>query len=226
MEESEKEERLRKVTQNAIKEISQIFDENKSSDLLESENTDEKKDIGTTYKTTFKDYAIASIFVVGVAALFAWSMYNEVKYNTEQKNFFLLFIVVLIVYFGFVAIKSLDFKPKSKSSVFKDIFFFDLPKSERSRVEAFLFSYLGIPILLGLLGLLLTLLLLLANNLFWVLAIYLIASGIQFIRYVKNPVIKILTVLLLSTVLYAGFNAREIFKVNFKVEFNDRVILP
>ncbi|WP_127139949.1 hypothetical protein [Flagellimonas marinaquae] len=227
MEESEKEEKLKKVALEVIDSMSTIFDDNKKDDTLESEDTSDGKSITkTSNKASLKDYIVASIFVIAIVALFTWGFSNEVKYNTEQNNFFLLFIGVLIAYFGFVAIKSLDFKPKSKNSVFKEIFFFDLPKSEEGRIETYLFIFIGIPIALALLGLLLTLLIILVNNLFWVLAIYLIATCIQFFRYAKNAFLKILTVVLLCTVLYAGYNARHILNINFKVEFNDKVIFP
>jgi len=208
-------EKLKKNVIENIQNINEQFQDSEENNISTSNNKNENRNIN---KTKFSDILIATIFIGAILFIFGWAVLREVKYNSQEKNFFWLFAMLIIIYFGFIAIKSLDLNSKSKNSNLEKILFFT--QSDGKFLTNIFLLILGIPILL----LLLPILFFILSNLYWLLSIYLIATCILFVKMTRKYIFKAIAILILASLLFAGFKSRKILKINMKVVFDNEII--
>jgi F0F1-type ATP synthase assembly protein I len=203
-------EKLKKNVIENMHKIHEVFQDTEEKNISTSNNKNENRNIN---KTKFSDILIATIFIGAILFISGWAVLQEVKYNSQEKNFFWLFAMLIIIYFGFIAIKSLDLN----SNLEKILFF---TQSDGKFLTNIFLLILGIPILL----LLLPILFFILSNLYWLLSIYLIATCILFVKMTRKYIFKAIAILILASLLFAGFKSRKILKINMKVVFDNEII--
>jgi magnesium-transporting ATPase (P-type) len=204
------EEEFKKNVIENMHKIDELFQDTEEKNISTSNNKNENRNIN---KTKFSDILIATIFIGAILFIFGWAVLQEVKYNSQEKNFFSLFAMLIIIYFGFITIKSLDLN----SNLEKILFF---TQSDGKFLTNIFLLILGIPILL----LLLPILFFILSNLYWLLSIYLIATCILFVKMTRKYIFKAIAILILASLLFAGFKSRKILKINMKVVFDNEII--
>jgi len=166
-----------------------------------------------------KDKLIAGTFVLAIIGLWIYLIYKHLSESSRQSNYLFYAIVAIIAYITIIAISTLEKgKPESKSNAY-DIFTLGL-KIKVNLLYVYIGLFFGLPVLLFVLGICLTFI----NNFYFLLALYLLITLIMFLNSSKKKLVNVLVAFVLGVVLYFGFKAKDIFRLNVSVEYDREII--
>lgn len=167
----------------------------------------------------YKEEIITIIVLGGLTILLGFLIYDYIGSSAWKEDSLVKAIVGLIVY-----IVILNYSPDDKDNLYENAGYKALTLYSKVKVDAVILYFIflfAVPALLIGLGTLLFII----NNLYYIFAVYSIVTLLLFIATSKTRLINWLSAITLCLVLYFGFNARNDFRIEYRVIFHDKVII-